>query len=221
MKIRISKSIIVTVIMILCLIAIETLIYETARFLGGTPTMLKSELDNKIPFITAFIYPYISWYLMLFLVPIIIYINKPQNFYSYTATSIFAIITAFIIFVIFPTTVNRPEVIIDDFTTYVTHLVFSMDAPPVCCLPSMHCALCFLFILYTINIKELKPNIRILITIWSLVITISTLYIKQHVIYDILASIILVFISHVICKKFKLYKITEKLHRHLCNLIKN
>lgn len=219
MKIQISKSLIATIIIVLGTIAIQTLTYETARFLGNSPLLISSSIDEHIPFLNVFIYPYVTWYLMLFLVPLIMYIAKPQNFYSYTLSVVIAVIIAFIVFVTFPTTVNRPEINATDFTSYITNLIFSMDSPPGCCLPSMHCTLSFMFILYTIKVKELKPHVRVLIAIWSIVIIISTLYIKQHVIYDVLAAFILVLISHAICKKFKLYKITEKLHSHLSTLI--
>lgn len=219
MRIQISKNILVAVIIIICLILIQTIMYESARFLCGEPTLLTSRIDEHTPFLTVFIYPYISWYPMLFLIPLIIYIAQPKNLYSYAMTNIIVVVFAFIIFVAFPTTVNRPEVNVTDFTSFVTYLIFYTDTPPTCCLPSTHCALCFMFILYTINIKELKPGIRALIAIWSLVIVISTLYIKQHVIYDILGALILVLVSHIICKRFKLYKITEKAHNRLLKLL--
>lgn len=219
MKIQISKSLIATIIIVLGIVTIQTLTYESARFLGSSPLLISSSIDEHIPFLNVFIYPYVTWYLLLFLVPIITYIAKPQSFYCYVATNIISVIIAFIVFVTFPTTVNRPEINATGFTSYITHLIFNMDTPPVCCLPSMHCALCFMFILYTIKVKELKPHVRVLLAIWSIVIIISTLYIKQHVIYDVLAAFILVLISHVICKKFKLYKITEKLHNRLNTLL--
>lgn len=212
---KIPKNILRAIIIILSLIAIQGIMYEAARFLSSTPTCLTSTLDDKIPFLTIFIYPYISWYFMVALVPYIIYIAKPQNFFTYVSTAVISIIIAFVIFIVFPTTVNRPEVIGVDITSNITRLIFSMDTPPVCCLPSMHCVLCLLFIFYTINIKELKPSIRVLISLWSTIIIISTLFIKQHVIYDIFASVILVLVSHIICKTFKLHKITEKLHNKL------
>lgn len=212
---KIPKNILRAIIIILSLIAFESLMYEAARFICGTPTCLTSSLDDKIPFLTIFIYPYISWYFMLALVPYIIYLCKPDNFFNYITTAVISIIIAFVIFIAFPTTINRPEVIGVDITSNITRLIFSMDTPPVCCLPSMHCVLCLLFILYTINIKELKPSIRVLIALWSTTIIISTLFIKQHVIYDILAAIVLVFVSHLICKKFNLSKIAKKLHNKL------
>lgn len=216
---KIPKNILTTIIIILSLIVFETLMYEAARFICNTPTCLTSSLDDKIPFLTIFIYPYISWYFMLALVPYIMYVSKPDNFFNYIAAAVISIIIAFVIFTIFPTTINRPEVIGVDITSNITRLIFSMDTPPVCCLPSMHCVLCLLFILYTVNIKELEPSIRILIALWSTIIIISTLFIKQHVVYDILASFVLVLISHIICKKFKLSKITEKLHNKLTILL--
>lgn len=216
---KIPKNILSTIIIILSLIAFDSLLYEAPRFLSSSPFCLSSALDDKIPFLTIFIYPYISWYFMLAIIPYIMYVSKPQNFFYYASTAIVTSSIAVIIFISFPTTINRPEVVGNDFTSSLTRFIFDMDDPPVCCLPSMHCALCFLFIIYTINIKELKPAVKALIALWSIVIMISTLFIKQHVIYDILAALVLILISHVICRKFQLYKIVEKLHAKLCNAL--
>lgn len=211
-----NKNIFVAFGIILALIGMQTLFYETGRIFGSNPTCLTSSLDDKIPFLTVFIYPYISWYIMLALIPMIMYITKPQNMYKYVATCIVSLLIAFVIFALFPTTINRPEVIGTDFTAIVTRLIFMTDTPPVCCLPSTHCALCFLFILYTIDIKELKPSIKLVISLWSIVIMMSTLFIKQHVIYDVILALPLVILSHIICVKFKLYTYVKVLHDKLC-----
>lgn len=211
-----NKNILASFIIILGLIVFETLFFEGARIFGSNPTCLTSSLDDKIPFLTVFIYPYISWYIMLALIPMIMYMAKPQNMYKYTATCIISVLIAFVIFALFPTTVNRPEVTGTDITSCITHLIFNMDTPPLCCLPSMHCALCFMFILYTMDIKEIKPSIKLVITLWSIVIMMSTLYIKQHVIYDVILALPLVILSHIICVKFKLYTYVEVLHDKLC-----
>lgn len=211
-----NKNMFVAFGMILALIGITTLFFEGARIFGSNPTCLASSIDDKIPFLTVFIYPYISWYVMLAIIPMIMYIAKPQNMYKYAATCIISVLIAFVIFALFPTTVNRPEVTGTDITSCITRLIFNMDTPPLCCLPSMHCALCFMFILYTIDIKEIKPSIKLVITLWSIIVMMSTLYIKQHVIYDVILALPLVILSHIICVKFKLYTYIEVLHDKLC-----
>lgn len=212
---KISKKLIVAIFLIAIIIAFESLMYGLGRLCSNNPTLLTSNIDNEIPFLSGFIYPYISWFLMLFFVPIVIYSHSSKNFYNYIATIVVTILIAFCIFILFPTTINRPEVSKSNFTLIITNLIFKMDTPPTCCLPSMHCALCFLFILYTINLKTLKPLYKILIFIWSLLVVISTLFIKQHVIFDIFASILVITLAYFICKRFNLYKYVEKIYNKI------
>ena len=213
---KISKKFITAIIIVILTIIFESLMYEVGRLFSVSPTLLISEIDNRIPFVPGFIYLYIFWYLMLFFIPIIIYYYSSDNFYSYIATAIITIFIAFCIFILFPTTIRRPEINETSVTLWITNLIFKMDSPAACCLPSMHCALCFLFIIYTINLKELKPLFKALIVVLSTLIIISTLFIKQHVIYDILASIVIVSLAYAICKKLNLSKYIKTLHDKLC-----
>lgn len=212
---KISKKFITAIVIVILAIIFESLMYETGRLFSVSPTLLTSEIDSKIPFIPGFIYLYIFWYLMLFFIPIIIYYYSSNNFYSYIATTIITILIAFCIFILFPTTVSRPEINETSITLWITNLIFKMDSPAACCLPSMHCALCFLFIIYTINLKDLKPLFKILIAVLSTLVIISTLFIKQHVIYDILASIAVIALAYVMCKKLNLSKYIKTLHEKL------
>ncbi len=213
---KISKKFITAIVIVILTIILESLMYEVGRLFSLYPTLLISEIDSKIPFLPGFIYLYISWFLMLFFIPIIIYYYSSDNFYSYIATTIITILIAFCIFILFPTTVSRPEINETSVTLWITNLIFKMDSPVACCLPSMHCALCFLFIIYTINLKELKPLFKTLIVVLSMLIIISTLFIKQHVIYDILAAIVIVSLAYVICKKLNLSKYIKVLHEKFC-----
>lgn len=203
---KMPKRLLTAIIIIIISIAFESLMYELGRAFSHSPTLLVSSIDDKIPFLAGFIYPYISWYLMLFFVPIIIHKYSKADFCNYITTTIITIIIAFCIFIIFPTTVNRPNIVGINFTSNITYLIFKMDEPVLCCLPSMHCVLCFLFIIYTIKLKGLKSPFKVIITLWSSLVILSTLFIKQHVIYDILGAIIVVYLAYIICKKFNLSK---------------
>jgi len=56
---------------------------------------------------------------------------------------------------------------------------------------SMHCLICFLHIIITPNIRKLKTSIKIFIIIQSILIILSTLFIKQHVILDVIGAFLL------------------------------
>ncbi|MEG2351370.1 MAG: phosphatase PAP2 family protein [Bacilli bacterium] len=192
------KPILITTILII----IQSGFYFFSKLVQSTPTMLSSTLDDKIPFINSFIYPYIIWYLMLFIVPYVVYKYNKNNFYKYCLAYIICVIVSNIIFIVFPTTIIRAEHLGNGVTNLLVKLIYYLDTPALNCLPSLHCIICFLFIYCSINFK-LPKAFKIITTFLSIIIIISTLFIKQHVIYDVAAAFIISLISWLIsCKYF-------------------
>ena len=68
----------------------------------------------------------------------------------------------------------------------------------------MHCTLCFIFIYLTLKLKDFKWYYKLLVIITNTLIIVSTLLIKQHVIWDVLAALLLVIICNKIDRKFNL-----------------
>ena len=68
----------------LCLIIFQSLIYLISKQIQGTPNIIGGVIDNKIPFIVYFIIPYVIWYLMLFMNSSSVFEN------SFTSSSLFA-----------------------------------------------------------------------------------------------------------------------------------
>ena len=79
---------------------------------------------------------------------------------------------------------------------------------PTCCLPSIHCLSCFYIILALLKSKTNK-YFKITNVIVCILIVFSTLFIKQHVILDVLASLIITIISYILVFRFKLNPIKK------------
>ncbi|MBR5227472.1 MAG: phosphatase PAP2 family protein [Clostridia bacterium] len=210
MKIQITKKSICIILLIISFILLETFFYEAAKWISSDVHVLHSVVDDKIPFTPIFIYPYVSWYLLLFLVPLLIYKFSKEDFYKYTLSLIATILISFIIFVLYPTTVIRPEIEVTGLTTWLLNKIYLLDTPALCCLPSMHCALCFLFIIYITKLKNMNIVLKVCVTVISTLIILSTLFIKQHVIYDVLLSLIITLSVFLIFEKTKIYIKTQK-----------
>lgn len=198
------------------MIAFETILYKLGGILSSNPYTLSSNLDDAVPFVPEFIYAYIFWYIMILAVPFILYLTNKTSFYKYNVSLFITIIIGFVIFVAFPTTVNRPEIEVKGITTWLLNTIYLLDTPSLCCLPSMHCALCFLMIIYSVSTKEMKLYKKIIITLVSILIILSTLFIKQHVIIDAVIALIITVIVIFIVNKFKLHeKIQEKIEQKI------
>jgi len=211
-----SKKLLIVFIIILSMVAFETIMYKLAAILSSEPYTLSSKLDNAIPFVPGFIYAYVFWYVMIFGVPFILYLKNKTSFYKYIVSLFISIIVGFVIFIAFPTTVARPNIEVQGITSWLVKTIYLLDTPSLCCLPSMHCALCFLMIIYTCTTKEFKIIQKIIITVLSLLVVASTMLIKQHVIIDAVLALIITLATVSIVGKFKLQgKLQEKIETKL------
>lgn len=199
-----DKRKIKTVFLLIILVLFQSIIYFLTKLVQGKPTLLNSIIDNKIPYISWFVYFYIIWYLMLFVIPFVIYLKNKDEFYKYVTTYVISVLISGIIFIIFPTTINRANITGTGISDRLVKLIYSMDEPSVNCLPSIHCLVAFLFMLgiSRVNISKLyKYGVYII----SICIVFSTLFIKQHVIYDALVSLIIAIVVWNIVDRSKVY----------------
>lgn len=183
-----NKKVIFTIIL---LIAFQCSMYIVAKLTPLDYHIVNISFDQKIPFIKYFVYSYILWYVGLFLVPYL-YSKNEEKFYKIYIKSVFlAIIIAFICYVLYPTTLTRSSVEVTDLSTYLVNLIYELDTPAINCFPSMHCLTSFLHIFITPQVKGIKKSVKTIIIIHATLVILSTLFIKQHVIVDVIGSFVL------------------------------
>lgn len=197
----------------IALILIQSCGYLIAKLFGSNPHLIGSAIDAKIPFSIYAIIPYSVWYFLLIIVPYILYKKDKQSFSKYIVSYIIMTVIADIIFIIYPTTVIRPEVTGTNIIELITRLVFWVDTPILNCFPSMHCAISMLWLLYVLASKHTNKLEKIIIPILSITIMISTLFIKQHVFIDLVSGVIISTIVFIIVQHEK--KLTLKVKKLL------
>lgn len=178
----------------------QVVIYFITKLFLNNEFVLNNLLDDQIPFVPYFIYFYISWYILLFLVPIIYMKYDKKALKKYTYTNFISVLVCGIIFIIFPTTINRPNIEVTSITTWIVNTIYYFDTPAVNCLPSIHSLICCIFILCNSK-ANIKTSYKCIIDILSVLIILSTLFIKQHVIYDVLSAFIVSSITYIIVTK--------------------
>lgn len=79
--------------------------------------------------------------------------------------------------------------------------------PGINCLPSIHCLYSFLFIFAVLDTKSNSPKwMKIFIITLSILVVLSTLFIKQHIVYDVIAAFAIGVVTWIIIDKCQLYK---------------
>ena len=166
--------------------------YEIINNIETKSYNLTIALDYRIPLIKYFVIPYYAWYLLIFFSFIYIYIKDNEEFYSFVKCMILTMVTALMIFVFFQTSVVRPIIIDSDFFSNLIKDIYARDNPINCC-PSLHVSItlvCSIWINKVSENKYLKGTVFIL----GILIILSTLFIKQHVIMDVVVAFIQAFL---------------------------
>jgi len=185
------------------------LIYKILNNNPREAVILSTDLDDKIPFLPVFIIPYIIWY--AFILGYLVYFwYKDTRVYLKTLTLIvIGELVCFVIYFFFQTTVPRPNLVANGVLIELVGMIYSHDQP-YNAFPSIHVLTTFAIILGNINIRNKHIIHSIFVPVMGSLIIISTLFVKQHYILDMFASMFLTsFIYGVVFELFE-FKVAEK-----------
>ncbi|MBT2638287.1 MULTISPECIES: phosphatase PAP2 family protein [unclassified Bacillus (in: firmicutes)] len=185
------------------------LIYKILNNNPREAVILSTDLDDKIPFLSIFIIPYIIWY--AFILGYLIYFwYKDTRIYLKTLTLIvIGELVCFVIYFFFQTTVPRPNLVGDGILIELVGMIYSHDQP-YNAFPSIHVLTTFAIILGNINIRNKHIIHSIFVPVMGSLIIISTLFVKQHYILDMFASMFLTsFIYGIVFELFEV-KVAKK-----------
>lgn len=198
-------------ILTVALIAFQSLCYFLSKLFGGSPHLIGSFIDDKIPFNMWFIIPYCIWYVLIFLIPYYIYKKDKNLFVRYIISYTLCTVAANIIFIVYPTYVDRPIVSGNGVLEFITKVVFAVDTPPQNCFPSLHCAVSMLFVLYMFRCKECPLPSKVCTFIIAIMIMVGTLFVKQHVLIDLISGDVIALFIYLVVSKIDVSKIKELL----------
>ena len=156
-------------------------------------------LDDLIPFCEWFLIFYVSWYVLI--VVSLLYFLR-WNVSGFRKLQIFIMITqavAMLIYILWPSRQDlRPEVFSrQNFLTWVMGIIYAFDTNTGVC-PSLHVAYSIGIASVWLREKEVKPLLRGLIALLCVLISISTAFVKQHSVLDILAALPLGLLAEVL-----------------------
>ena len=147
-------------------------------------------LDDLIPFCEGFLIFYVSWYVLIVLS--LLYFLR-WDVPSFRKLQIFIMITqavAMLIYILWPSRQDlRPEVFPrQNFLTWVMGIIYAFDTNTGVC-PSLHVAYSIGIASVWLREKAVRPLWRGLIALLCVLISISTAFVKQHSVLDILAAL--------------------------------
>lgn len=150
---------------------------------------ISTSLDRFLPLIKIFIIPYMSlWFFLAFCFVYLCFKNK-KVYYETMLTLCLCYVVAFITYYFFQTTVPRPMVTGNDVFTKLILFTYHSDEP-FNCFPSIHVITSYLAV-KGINSTTARKTVKIPVNVIGFLIIISTEFVKQHVIMDILFALLI------------------------------
>lgn len=188
-------------------VAVYLLSYQIPKVAVDTARLhfLSTPLDNMIPFIGESIYIYIGAFIQWGYCIYIVMKQKTEIGYKACSALIYGSLIGFIIFMVYPTAVNRPEIVGTGFTNDFCRFIYSVDNI-ICAMPSFHCFCSTIVLLIYKECENIDNKTMYINLIFSILVILSTLLTKQHYVLDLLPGIILAHFSMYIADKFSLFK---------------
>lgn len=193
----------------------QALIYFLIKNFINDYNIINSFID--IPLVKPFVYFYDSWYPFIILSTFLVYKYDRINYKYLIASMILSTFMAHVTFIIYPSMVIRPTIDVNNLTDWLLDFTYKTDTPAVNCLPSVHAIYCFVTSYFILKSKEIKNSKKIIFGLFSFLIVLSTVFVKQHVIEDVILSLIYTIIVLLIVYFNKRY--VNKLSGHFNNLL--
>jgi len=149
-------------------------------------------LDRMIPVSSVFIWPYVLCYLFPFL-PLIL-LKDWHRFNRALLAVILANLAAFVVYFALPISYARPE-LGSSLSDLILRLEQDLDFKPGANkLPSLHVT--FSWIVFIVCRRQgLRGPLRLLVPTGAALITVSTLFTKQHIFLDVVFGVVWAFVS--------------------------
>ncbi|MCJ8010970.1 phosphatase PAP2 family protein [Paenibacillus sp. KQZ6P-2] len=156
---------------------------------GPHAASLITAWDHLIPFVPAFIIPYLIWYPYIFLMFVVFFRKDRMVYYRSLTLTCIGLVICYLIYFVFQTTMQRPEIGHVGILNWLVSFVYSTDAP-YNCFPSIHVLTSHIVLKAAYQCKLNKRALTAAsVTSWMIII--STLLVKQHVLMDVAGGILL------------------------------
>ena len=152
-------------------------------------------LDDMIPFCEAFIIPYMLWFPFMLLMTVFMFFTDRRVYHRLSAMLVIGMVVFLTISTLFPNIQYlRPAVMPRDniFTRQILAL-YQADTPTNIC-PSIHVynSICVNIAVFKSNSKYAKKTwLRVSTTVLVALIVLSTMFIKQHSVLDVVGAFLM------------------------------
>ena len=152
--------------------------------------LVHSRLDDIIPFREEFVIVYCFWYLLVFGSLLYYLLYDRERFVRLQVYIMFTQAAAMIVYILWPSIQDlRPAVFPrENFFTWVLSLIYAFDTPTGVC-PSLHVAYSMGIASTWLGDRYASRRFKVFVTAAAVVISLSTMFVKQHSAVDVIAAV--------------------------------
>lgn len=167
--------------------------------------------DQYFPFNPGWVLVYVETFIFWLLAYTTIARENAQRACYLAAADMVNKFLCLLIFLFLPTTNVRPEFEVDGLFTFGMNIVYFLDTPTNL-FPSMHCSIAWMAARLLLSSKHLKhrPTTCICAFGFSVLVFLSTLFTKQHVILDVFGGVLVAELGLLAAHFTKLPKVIER-----------
>lgn len=158
-------------------------------------TDMTTAWDRALPFLNVFIIPYVLAYVTWVVYWLFLAGEGEPMLTDYVRAEIIGKLVALAFFLFLPTTMTRAADTGSGFCGWLTAFIYAADEPVMRLFPSLHCFYAWIWARAVLDSKNTAKWERIVSVVCCVVICASTVFVRQHVLWDIPGGVALAELS--------------------------
>lgn len=155
-------------------------------------TIIHMAIDDRIPFLEGFVIPYFSWFAYITFYTVYLFLNDEAAYHRIAAFLAIGMGGFLVVSLLFPNILMiRPQVMPrHNIFTEICQLLYAMDTPTNVT-PSIHVfnSIGIMIAVWDTDCPMFRSKKRkLLMDLWGLTIILSTMFIKQHSVSDVIVG---------------------------------
>jgi membrane-associated phospholipid phosphatase len=171
-------------------IAIVTSLFYDALNHGPNVLFLRTPIDDLIPVVGPFVIPYVSLRPFIYVSALLFLLFRARIYRSAALSMTITLLISYGFYALLQSYIERPVLTGDDLFSRMIRDVYAGDQP-YNDFPSLHASLSTIFAIHWWRVDR---RIGIPVAIWAGLIVVSTVFVKQHYIADMVAGVLLAFV---------------------------
>lgn len=191
---------------IVCAFMFNNLVYGGSKLIAGDwyHHNIESSFDQRIPFIPETLVIYFGCYLFWAANYILIARQDKKQVYQFFAGDMLSRVVCLVFYLVYPTTNTRPVLMDEGFWNTAMSWLYSIDSASNL-FPSIHCLVSWFCFIGIRKNNKIPLWYRTFSCIMAILVFISTLTTKQHVLMDVAGGVLLAELCYWLGRHTRIY----------------